>query len=582
MDDVTEVKQKTDIVAIVGEQVKLTRAGRNFKGLCPFHDERTPSFMVSPELQIYKCFGCGESGDVFTFLEKHEGTEFYEALKYLADRAGVKLAPRSGQDTSLKTQVLEANELAAKFYHYILTKHTLGKPGAAYLRKRGVEVETVKKFNLGFAPQDGNILGSALSKKKNIKFEILEGAGLVFKSRGGYMDRFRERVIFPIRSARGETVALAGRILPEYDSGKVGKYINSPETVVYHKSSSLYGLDVTKDDIRKTRSAVVVEGELDLLSSWQAGVKNIVAIKGTALTDEHVRILARFADTLIMALDSDFAGNSAAIRGLTFAQNAGLEIRVVNLGKYKDPDEFARAEPEEYKNAIKNATDAWEFVISVIAKRFDTATGPGKARASRQVTPILASIEDAIVRAHYVQKAANKLGVPVEAVAREVEKKGVSPKEVSESTPETDKPRRELLEERLLTLSIERPEMLVRDELKFIFSTPLNLKIAREIVNFALEHDSLDIPALGNKLPSELKEGFAGLVMQLKTDLIGSEHEGKLLKSELKELVLKERLNSLGKKIASLEAEGKGQELEKIEGEFQALSRELTELTRGS
>lgn len=575
MDDVAEVKSKTDIVAVIGESIKLARAGRNFKGLCPFHEERTPSFMVSPELQIYKCFGCGESGDVFTFLEKHEGMEFYEALKYLADKVGVRLRPRSGQSSSIKAQIIEANELAAKFYHYILTKHALGKPGLEYLsQKRGVSQDTIDKFTLGFAPQGKNILVSALSKKKNIKPDVLEKAGLVFKARGGYVDRFHGRVIFPIESVRGETLALAGRILPEYDSGKVGKYINSPETPVYHKSSSLYGMSTTKDFIRAAKTAVVVEGELDFLSSWQAGVKNVVAIKGTALTAEHVRVLGRFAEVLVMALDSDFAGNSAAIRGLGLAQNAGLEIRVVNLGKYKDPDEMARAAPEAYQVAVRAASDVWEFVIDVVSRRWDLSTGAGKARASREITPILAQIEDDIVRAHYAQRAATKLGVPIEAVAKEVSKQKIPQPLQVERRPEESKSRRELLEERFLALAVEKPEILTGEDIKCLFANPLNYKIASRMTKYLAEHKSLDIAAFGESLPEELRGGFASIVLQTE-DFENSTREIALVKRDLKKLVLKERLSLLGKKISSLEKAGEKGELKKVEQEFQALTREL-------
>lgn len=578
MDDAAEVKNKADIVAVIGESVKLTRAGRNFKGLCPFHEEHTPSFMVSPELQIYKCFGCGESGDVFTFLQKHEGMDFYEALKYLADKVGVKLKPRRGENTSIKTQIIEANELAAKFYHYILTKHNLGKPGRDYLvSKRGISPDTMEKFNLGFAPQNKSLLFDALSRKKKIQSDILEKAGLVFKTRSGYMDRFRERVIFPITNPRGETIALAGRILPEYDTGRAGKYINSPETLVYHKSNSLYGFSATRDDIRKTRTAVVVEGELDFLSSWQVGIKNIVAIKGTALTGDHVNLLSRFAETLVMALDSDFAGDTAAIRGLSFAQNRGLEIKVVDLGKYKDPDEFARAEPDRFKDKIKASLDAWEFVINLTAKRFELSSGTGKAKASRQLVPILASIEDNIVRSHYIQKAATRLGVPLEAVAKEVEKQssGVSPEEVV--TPRPAKTRREMLEERLLVLALHDPGILGENLGTFLVS-PVNLKIAREIQKFAISHKPFNLAEFGNSLGDELKEAFAVLFMQ--EDLKASPGEVDIVKKELSELVLKEKLGVLSQKLKDLEEGNDESEFEISKEEFKELSRQLSELTR--
>lgn len=577
MDTVSEVKGKTDIVGIIGEHVKLTRAGRHFKGLCPFHEERTPSFMVSPELQIYKCFGCGESGDVFSFLQKYEGMEFYEALKLLADKAGVTVTPLKGQDTSLKTQVLEANELSAKFYNYILTKHKLGKTGIDYLvAERGLNLETIKTFDIGFAPPNSTFLFDFLTKKKKIKAEIVEQAGLVFKTRSGYMDRFRGRVIFPITNHRGEVVALAGRILPQYDNKKSGKYINSPETLTYHKSDSLYGLSITKNDIRKTRAVVVVEGELDLLSSWQVGVKNIVAIKGTALTEGHVRILARFADTLIMALDSDFAGDSAAIRGLSFAQNAGLEVKIVNLGKYKDPDEFARADSDRLKKSVRAAMDAWQFVINVVAKRFDLTTGSGKAKASRELVPILASIEDSIVRSHYLQKTALKLNVPLEAVAGEVQKNTKEATE-TEDKPEKEahKERRELLEEELVAIVITE-KMAEMSSIEEFITTPFSGKLLKEAQKFISQNKQLEVSKFADYLPPELRNGFAGMV--LKVGVSNSDKQIKSLKTELRKLDLSDERLRITKAIGKAEEKGDQEILIQLQEEYDKLSEELSKL----
>jgi DNA primase len=584
MDDVAIVKQKTDIVAIIDEQVKLVRAGRHFKGLCPFHEERTPSFMVSPELQIFKCFGCGKSGDVFTFLQEYEGMEFYEALKYLADRVGVKLTPRRGQDTSVKTQIIEANELAAKFYHYILTRHPLGKPGLEYLTKeRGLKKATIEKFQLGFAPQK-SLLVTSLAKR-NIKGDILEKAGLVFKARDGYIDRFRERVIFPISNPRGEVIALAGRILPQFDKGKVGKYINSPQTLVYHKSSSLYGMEATKDAIRKTRTAVVVEGELDFLSSWQAGVKNIIAIKGTAMTAEHVRILGRFAETLIMALDADFAGDTAAIRGLALAQNTGLEIKVANLGKYKDPDEFARADSSGFKEALGVAVDAWEFVINVIAKRYDLSTGSGKARASRQIVPILSSIEDSIVRAHYAQKAAGKLGVPVEAVAREVGRSPALSGEAGEEEPKLvreEKSGREFWEERLMILFVNFvPRNATLKEVKDIVKNTVDIKILTQIEDYTGKNQAFDIKSFSAKLSPELAGRFSDLVLAARVeDERNFTREFNMLVRRIKEFDLKDEQESLRTEMIKAEKEGKKKQLSTLQRQFQEVSRKRAKLTQ--
>ncbi|OGM11297.1 DNA primase, partial [Candidatus Woesebacteria bacterium RBG_16_39_8b] len=316
MDQVDEVKQKNDIVQVVGSHVNLKKAGRNYKGLCPFHQEKTPSFMVSPELQIYKCFGCGESGDVIAFLQKLEHMDFYEALKFLADRVGIKLAPVSGKFGE-NERIYQISHSASNFYRYVLLSHSAGKKALAYLtRERGIRMDVVKKFNLGFSPDKPEVLANYLIKKKKFSAEELIKAGLVYRRSGRLIDRFARRLVFPISDHRGNVVGFAGRVLPD-DKTEMGKYINSPETPVYHKSRSLYGLNFSKSEIKSSGSAVVVEGELDFISTYRAGIKNVVAIKGTAFTLEQISLLSRFTSKLVLALDSDFAGSIAARRGIT-------------------------------------------------------------------------------------------------------------------------------------------------------------------------------------------------------------------------------------------------------------------------
>src|SRR6266404_4981814 len=263
---IEEIKSKVDIVNIIGEHVKLTKAGTNYRGLCPFHNEKSPSFMVSEELQIYKCFGCGEGGDVFTFLEKYEGMEFPEALKYLAEIAGVKLVSSAPVDNS-KEILYEINNLAAKFYNYLLVSHSIGKVALNYLKEeRKINDDSIKTFNIGFAPLNKNVLTDFLVNKKKFKLKDIEKAGLILVKNNVY-ERFNGRIIFPISDHRGNVIAFAGRQLPP-GNPRSGKYINSPETPIYHKSNSLYGLNLTKDFIKKSGFAVVVEGEVDLISSF--------------------------------------------------------------------------------------------------------------------------------------------------------------------------------------------------------------------------------------------------------------------------------------------------------------------------
>ena len=289
-DQVAEVKAKTDIVSIISERIELKKAGRNYKANCPFHGEKTASFMVSPELQIFKCFGCSEAGDVFSFLEKFEGMEFPEALKYLADRAGVKLTRGTFGDSTEKEQLIEINTQTLKFYNYMLTNQPVGKRALDYLLKdRGLKMEIIKEFQLGYSPENSYPLSNFLIGKKKFSPKMIEMAGIGLPSGQNIYDRFNGRVIFPLFDHRGNPIGFAGRVLP-WDKRDTGKYINSPETPLYHKSSVLFGLNLTRPLIKKKKVAIVVEGELDLISSYQAGIKNVVAIKGSALTEDQVRL----------------------------------------------------------------------------------------------------------------------------------------------------------------------------------------------------------------------------------------------------------------------------------------------------
>ena len=498
---VEEVKSKVDIVSIIGEHVQLTKAGSNFRGLCPFHSEKSPSFMVSEELQIYKCFGCGEGGDVFTFLEKYEGMEFPEALKYLADIAGVKLVSGSYDNSSEKETLFEINNLAAKFYNFLLVSHPIGKAALNYLLdERKINLDTIKIFNIGFAPANKNVLSDFLTKKKKINLKEIEKAGLVsLKGRGVY-DRFNGRVIFPISDQRGNVIALAGRQLPP-GNPRSGKYINSPETPIYHKSSSLYGINITKEFIKKEGFAVVVEGEIDLIASFQIDIKNAVAIKGSAFTDGQARLLSRYTKEVVMALDSDFAGVAASIRGIKILEDAGFNVRVAKLGKYKDPDEVAKANPEFYKEKISNAVPIWDFIIDSTIAKFDKEEAAGKKNISSELTPILAGINNKIVQEHYINKLAKLLEASVEAVASEVEKVEVPHRE---ETKESEKKviTKASREETLITLILKvKPSLLKDKKIVDLIKTPVLIRLIEEF-----DGDP-------KKLPKELFDKFGELTL---------------------------------------------------------------------
>ncbi|MCS7091880.1 MAG: DNA primase [Patescibacteria group bacterium] len=422
MDDVSIVKQKTDIVSVIGEHVNLKKAGRNYKGLCPFHNEKTPSFMVSPELQIFKCFGCGESGDVFSFLQKYEGMEFYEALVSLAKRSGVALRGSFTNQKSDKAYLLELNALVAKFYHYILTKHPFGKYALDYLiKERRLKPATISEFNLGYSPQQPSLFHNFFFSKKKISPSDLEKAGIVYIKDGFAIDRFRGRVVFPLADSRGNICGFAGRITPRDSNKELAKYINTPETAVYRKSELLYGIHLAKRHIKMQKSAVVVEGELDMISCYQVGVKNVVAIKGSALTSDQAHMLSRLCSKIILAFDSDFAGDSAAKRGIKVLNEYGFEVSVAEFGKYKDPDEAARCDKQSLFKGIDNAVPVWDFIISSIFKKHAKDGNFSKSRISREVVAVLCEIDDLIIRSFYINFVAGKLGVSQEVVEAQVQ-----------------------------------------------------------------------------------------------------------------------------------------------------------------
>ncbi|OGM13930.1 DNA primase [Candidatus Woesebacteria bacterium RBG_16_41_13] len=586
MDQVEEVKSKVDIVSLIGEYLQLTRAGRNFKGNCPFHQERTPSFMVSPELAIWKCFGCNLGGDVISFVEQIEGLEFREALKLLADRVGVKLRRSDDAKYNYKEKLVEINRFASDFYSYILLNHDLGKKALDYLtHDRLLHKTTVMEFGLGYAPESAQALFTFLTKKKQFKPVDIERAGVVVKVRGSYIDRFRGRVIFPLVDHRGLTVGLAGRILPSQDGGKLAKYINSPETEVYHKSRVLYAFNLTKKEIKKAGSVVVVEGELDAISSWQAGVKNVVAIKGSALTEDQAGLITRVADAAILALDSDVAGNMAARRGITIAENLGLSIKVARLGKYKDPDEAAREDPEFYKGALGKAVDVWDFLVDSVFDKHKHLGGRQTALISKEVLPILWAIPDEIVRAHYIKIVSMKLDVPESAVILELEKVtniGKVSKEVAQN-PVTDPllvSREELLEKEIFSLAINfDPSLLVTKQNLALFKTPLWSRIAGYLAKYLKTSKKFALLKFAKSLPKELVDGFSSVVFvdsqldenKLKRDFARAVRELRLLR-------IKQLEAGLVKKIAVFESSDEKTKLKRANEEFQKLSDERSVL----
>jgi DNA primase len=583
---VEEIKLRTDIVSIIGERIELKKAGRNYKANCPFHGEKTPSFMVSPELQIFKCFGCAEAGDVFTFLEKYEGMEFPEALKYLADRAGIKLKRSNFGETTEREKLIDIHSQALKFYNYLLLTHPLGARALEYLEKdRGLKRATIEEFQLGYAPDDSLLIKKFLVDKKKIDPRDLERGGIAIARGQSIYDRFSGRIIFPLFDHRGNPIGFAGRILP-WDKRETGKYINSPETPIYHKSSVLFGLNLTRSFVKKKKVAIIVEGELDAISSWQAGIKNVVAIKGSALTEDQVRLLSRFAPKFILALDSDLAGDAAARRGITIAASLGVEVKVAKLTNFKDPDEAARGDLETYKKDLINAEGVWDFLIDSVFARYEGGTGAQKAKISKELIPIISEINDKIVQAHYANLVARKLEVPLDAVTSEISKVGVKQEttESASASVEKKKDRRDLLEERFLALAFQSdPAVLLSKDAEFLVSSPIGKRLLEEYKTFSKNNNKFTVTDFGASLPKELFEGFAAMVIKDGENLSDEpeliKKELDLVKKELKILTAKDKLKTIAIEMRNLEEKGEKDKLRSVQNEFNKLTKILSGYT---
>jgi DNA primase len=513
MSDTDEIKSRINIVDFIGKRVTLKKTGRNYKGLCPFHNEKTPSFIVSPERQTFHCFGCGKGGDILAFVMEYDHVDFVEALEELAEVTGVKLTRRVGEtpEAKLKQKIFEVNHLASEYYQYILTKHTLGENARDYLKGRGVSDKSVKTFGLGYSPNSWDTMSSYL-KKKGYDATLLEQAGLTIgrSGAGGYYDRFRGRVMFTLRDHRGNVVGFSGRVLDP--TAKEAKYINTSETPVYIKGNVLYGLDVTRGDIQKENEAIVMEGELDLISSFQAGIGNVVAIKGSALTEGHVNLIRRYTEKLAFALDSDMAGDAASRRGIEIADRAGLDMRVVILPSGKDPDDAVRENAAAVKKAIKNAIPIYDYFISSAVKRFDATSAFGKKKVSEELLPILEKIENPIVQGHYIKKLAKTLDTSEETVVESMRRLhkgegfGIARTEKQEDVRTT---RSQKLETYILALVLQGKTAELFEELSDRIAltdivNPAVQKILEHLKSFLAANSVFLIKDFADSLPVEL------------------------------------------------------------------------------
>ena len=594
MDQLEEIKRKIDIVELVNSYVPLKKAGRNFKALCPFHSEKTPSFVVSPERQIWHCFGqCGEGGDIFGFLMKIENLDFGEAVRELAKKAGVKLTRyQPSEDERNKQLLYEINHLATEFYHFLLLNHPSGKKALDYILGRGIKKDSLLLFKIGFAPDSWQSLQAFLVGKKGYKVQDLERVGLVIKTqKGDFYDRFRGRLMFPLKDYHGNIRGFAGRLLDP--QAKEAKYVNTPETFIYHKSELLFGSSEAKEEIKKKDQAVLVEGELDMISSFQAGVKNVLAIKGSALSEPQVKLISRFTQNLVFALDQDLAGDQAARRGIETAEARGMMIRVVESKEGKDPDEIAQKNPTLWRELVQKAVPVYDYLLDSAFKRFDSQTIEGKRKISGEFILALTKISNEIVRDHYVRELANRLQVGEEAILKEIGKTKASQMETGVGQALFAKPaigkeklKREVLEDYLLSLAFQSGQwdLLRKRNLTNLIKTYRLSKILATLKDYFQHYQKVNSERLAKMLEPELLESFNQFYLVDLGDLFDDEEKfdkefNKTLK-RLEKIDLMEKLGEISGKIKVLEKEAKlspekQKKLKKYHEEFRDLSSNL-------
>lgn len=501
-DVVEEIKNRCDIASVISEYMPIRQSGGNYKGLCPFHGEKTPSFHISSSKQIYKCFGCGEGGDVINFVMKMENLDFLDAVKLLANKCGIEINTNMNEEDKLKMEKIKKYQdihlEAARFYFTNLSK---GKnPGYDYLRKRGLDDKTIKKFGLGYSQKSWNDLIDYLLSKGYDKEDLVE-CGLVNHKQESnkYYDRFRNRVMFPIFDYRGNVIGFGGRVLDD----SLPKYLNSPDSIIFNKRFNLYGLNFSRKNIIN-RTIVLVEGYMDLISLFQYGVRNVVATLGTALTEQQGNLIKRYADTAIISYDSDEAGIKAALRAIEILSKIGLNIKVLNLRDAKDPDEFVRKYGlEEYKKAIDEATHYIKFKIDHLKKSFNLDKDEERVKFGKEASKIIKELKSPVEVDYYTNYIAKQINISTESIKKEVYGKDYNKvynnkykKFEKKSERAIEKPKiiekgKELVEETLIKLMLESKKIREITLLK-LDKTDFLLNESKEILNYIIKNRDLD------------------------------------------------------------------------------------------
>jgi len=571
---IEEIKSRLDIVQVLGAYIKLKKAGANYRALCPFHGEKTPSFFVSPARQIWHCFGCNLGGDIFRFVMQIEGIEFGDALRMLAQKANVELKPLDKEAAGWKTErkrLYDICETACRFFEKQLEGSAKGKEARKYLLSRNITEQSIGDWRLGWSPETWSGLTDYLTSKKYEKRE-LEKVGLSVRSeKGSHYDRFRGRIIFPIFDFNGQVIAFGGRVLEKKEG--VAKYVNSPATILYDKSRVLYGLNKAKVEMRKNDSCILVEGYTDTILAHQVGCGNTVSSSGTALTSFQLSTLKRYTENLFLAYDMDLAGSSATRRGIDLAQAQGFNIKIVTMPEDKDPADIISENPKAFGKLVEKSVSIMDFYFQTALSSHDKSTPEGKKAISRLLLPSIKIIPNKIEQSVWVQKLSKEIEVKEENIEEELEK--IKPEvpetpEFSPSHPAAPEPpsktRKELLEERILSLILKFPDKMEIIDKNLIPS--LSPKAQAVLANFQRPQG----------LPEDVKDFYNYIVLKSEVEEIENKDlcpEINFCLKEIQLIDLKKELGGISRQIKKAEEAKDSKLADKLAGQFNQKTKDL-------
>jgi DNA primase len=589
--EIDEIKNRLSIAEVVGEYIRLTKAGSNWKALCPFHNEKSPSFMVSEERGSWHCFGCGKGGDVFSFVMELEGIGFREALEQLAGKAGVELKKNenwkaTSEDRDDKKELFKILELATKWYEKNLWEGRGKEKILGYLRERGLTDGSIKKFRLGYAPDGWRNTLEFLLKKGYAVDEINKTGLLVEKSSENKIpdtkryDRFRDRIMFPIQDILGRVVGFSARVAPGGDE-KSAKYVNTPQTVLYDKGKILYGLNLAKVEIKKRNEAVLVEGNTDVIASHQAGFVQTVAVSGTALTEEQVKILKRYTENIKMGFDMDAAGQTAARRSIKICLENDLNVKIISLSSGKDAAECLKENPEAWKKAVESASGIMEYYFKETFSRYDPKNPTDKKKIAQEILNVIKDISNPVEQAHWIKILAGRIETDEKILLSVLEKTKSKEAQPAVRKEESEKDNQEdSLEKNILGIILAFPNEC-RNELSKIHSEDFQNEKKRAIIeaikkdkeNFSLEKAKVLFSdyETGKFLAEAVFEAEAGFGKELGGKQIDPASEIERYIRRLKEKRLKEKISRITQDIRSAETSGDKNKAKLLIEKFQKL-----------